>query len=75
MKSNTTHHPPKSPTEDLGDGTYYYNFDIVKTMVEDEEGGEYPSYDYFQVRCYHPIDPVKIQEKIDTLNLDHKVEL
>lgn len=74
--SNTTHHPPKSPIEDLGDGTFYYNFNIVKTTIEDEEGGEpYDSYDYRQVRCSYPVDVQEIQKEVDKLNLNHKVKL
>lgn len=75
MKSNTTHNPPITPIENLGDGTFYYNFDVVHSVIQDDEGYEYDNYDYEQVRCSYPIDIDEIQEEVNKEGYDHKVEL
>lgn len=73
MKSNTTYQPPKNPIENLGDGSYYYNFNIVKTVITDEEGETYDNYDYDQVRLAYPIDTEDISAAISTI--DNKINL
>lgn len=76
MKSNTTYHPPVIPVEDLGDGSYYYNFDIIETLIVDEDSGDtHPSYDYNQIRLKFPIDIDEIQEHVNTINPSHKVDV
>lgn len=74
MKANRTHTPP--PTiENLGDGTYYYNFRIVETAVTPEEGEQYLNYDYEQVRCHYPVDEIEVQTNVDNAGYDHIVNL
>jgi len=66
MKSNRTQAaPPK--IEDLGDGTYYYNFDVVEETKENEE----ISYNYQQVRCNYPIVLEEIQAALINENYNH----
>lgn len=79
MKANRTHTPPPHPIEDLGDGTYYYNFNVVQSTIDTEEGGGYENYDYEQVRCHFPIDEVELRSVLDAngygeheINLDPK---
>lgn len=67
MKSNRTHEmPPK--IEDLGDGTSYYNFDVVESLAE----GGYPSFDYEQVRVENPVTIGKIREALLVEGYDHE---
>lgn len=69
MKANRTHQaPPK--IEDLGDGTFYYNFNIVEGQTEEGE----VSYDYDQVRCSYPIEAKKIQKCLNNENYEHQYE-
>lgn len=60
MKSNTTHNPPITPLENLGDGTTYYNFNVTEKTVEEEDSDPYISYDYDQVRITNPVTLEKI---------------
>lgn len=74
MKANRTYTQP--PTiEDLGDGTYYYNFRIVESTVTPEEGGPYVNYDYEQVRCNFPLDENEIQNCVDAEGYQHTVNI
>lgn len=75
MKANTTHNPPTTPIENLGDGTFYYNFNVVHSVVTDDEGAQYDNYDYEQVRCNYPVDENEIQEEVNKEGYDHNVEL
>lgn len=70
MKSNRTHTPPPK-IEDLGDGTSYYNFNVVE--AEAEEG--YPSFDYEQVRVENPVTIEKIQEALLAEGYEHEPEI
>lgn len=66
MKSNRTQTSP--PTiEDLGDGTYYYNFDVVEGVMETGE----TEYNYEQVRCNYPIVLEDIQAALLKENYNH----
>ena len=76
-KSNRTHTPPPV-IEELGDGTFYYNFDVVETHIDtdnDPATDEGLQYDYEQVRCDYPVDQVKIQERVDSEGYNHQVKL
>ena len=68
MESNTTHEAP-NVIEDLGDGTFYYNFDVQTTELDDGT----PSYNYKQVRCNYPIVNEEIQTKLTELKINHIV--
>lgn len=68
MESNTTHQAP-NVIENLGDGTFYYNFDVERTELEDGT----PSFNYKQVRCNYPVVTGEIQEKLTKLNINHNV--
>jgi hypothetical protein len=74
MKANRTHTPPPK-IEDLGDGTFYYNFNIVESVVTPEEGEDYMNYDYEQVRCHYPLDEVEIHTNVDAEGYDHTINL
>jgi hypothetical protein len=70
MKSNRTQAaPPK--IEDLGDGSFYYNFDVVEGETQNEE----ISYNYQQVRCNYPIVLEEIQAALINENYNHIAEL
>lgn len=69
LSNRTKQDPPK--IEVLGDGTYYYNFDVDHSINEDGED----NYDYKQVRCPMPVDLQQIQEAIDDLEIDHTAQL
>jgi len=70
MKSNRTQAPPPK-IEDLGDGTFYYNFDVVEEEKENEE----TSYNYEQVRCNLPVNLEEIQSAVIAENYNHIAEL
>lgn len=80
MKSNRTHTPPPK-IEDLGDGTYYYNFRVIATEVFPEEESEemeepYMNYDYDQVRCHFPIEEEELRTVLDAQGYgDHEINL
>jgi len=66
MKSNRTQAaPPK--IEDLGDGSFYYNFDVVEETKDNEK----ISYNYQQVRCNYPIILEEIQAALINENYNH----
>jgi len=76
-KSNRTHKAPPV-IEQLGDGTFYYNFDIVETPIDNDNDSatdEGLQYDYEQVRCDYPVDEAKIQERVDREGYNHQVDL
>ena len=76
-KSNRTHNVPPV-IEKLGDGTFYYNFDVVETAIDNDNDpatAEGNQYDYEQVRCDYPVDQVKIQERVDLEGYSHSVDL
>lgn len=70
MKSNRTHTPPPI-IEELGDETYYYNFEVITSQSED--GADV--FDYKQVRCSLPVDAAEIQEELIRNKSDHIVQL
>ena len=76
MKSNRTHQYPPV-IENLGDGTFYHNFNVVESTVEEEEGGQaaFKSYDYDQVRCNYPVEVAKIQACVDKEGYVYQVDL
>lgn len=75
MKANRTYTRPPV-IEDLGDGTYYYNFWIVETTVIPEGDEEsYANFDYEQVRCHYPVDEIEIQTNVDAEGYDHIINL
>lgn len=70
MKSNRTQSPPPK-IEDLGDGTFYYNFDVAEEIMESGE----TSYNYEQVRCSYPIVLEEIQAALVNENYNHTATL
>ncbi len=70
MKSNRTHTFPPV-VEDLGDGTFFYNFDVIESLTEEGD----PEYNYQQVRCDYPVDIQKIQVCLEKENYEHQADL
>ncbi len=70
-KSNRTHQAPPI-IEDLGEGSFYYNFNVVESLMDDEETMQ---YDYEQVRCDYPVDKAVIQACVDMEGYTHEVDL
>lgn len=50
MKSNSNVRP--AIIQDLGNGSYHYNYNVVEKTVEDEETGEKTVYDYDTVQVW-----------------------
>lgn len=50
MKSNSLTRPPVF--EALGNGAYYYNYNIVENQITDENGEVQTSFDYDQVKVW-----------------------
>lgn len=66
--TNADHLPAK--IENLGDGTYHYNFNIVhKRVTEDRQTTD--TWNYNQVRLSYPVIIEQIQEKLDNKNYIH----
>lgn len=74
MKANRTHTMPPQ-IEYLGDETYYYNFNIVKTVKKTVDGESYNNYDYEQVRLSMPVSRDKIQTTVNEAGFKHTVKL
>lgn len=70
MKSNRTHTPPPV-LEDLGNGTTYYNFDVVHSQREDDDVIT-QNYDYDQVTVENPVTLEKIKEELLKEGYDHE---
>lgn len=76
-KANRTHQAPPV-IENLGDNTFYYNFNVMERPIDDDNDpatDEGKQYDYDQVRCAYPVDEAKIQECVNKENYDHQVDL
>jgi len=76
-KANRTHQVPPI-TEQLGDGTFFYNFDAVETPIDNDNDpatDEGFQYDYEQVRCDYPVGEAKIQECVDREGYEHQVDI
>lgn len=70
MKSSTTHvAPPK--VEDLGDGSSFYNFDVIESEGEEGEA----IFDYDQVRVANPVTRAKVQAALLAAGYEHEPEL
>lgn len=70
MKSSTTHAaPPK--IEDLGDGSSFYNFDVIESVGEEGEA----VFDYDQVRVKNPVTLAKVQAALIAAGYEHEPEL
>jgi len=70
MKSERLNTPPPQ-IEDLGEGTYYYNFNVVESITEEGD----TKYNYDQVRCTLPVDALAIQTAVDIEGYEHTVNL
>lgn len=57
--------------EQLGDGTFYYNFDVIESETEEGER----AFDYQQVRCDYPVNLQKIQDCLDKENYEHQADI
>lgn len=77
MKANRTGESnPPPQIENLGDGTFYYNFNVSKSYFRESGSSKMDvNWDYNQVRCKYPIDVEAIQEKINNQKIKHTVEL
>ena len=76
-KANRTHQAPPV-IEKLGDGSFYYNFNVVSSPIDDDNDSstdEGQQYDYDQVRCDYPVEKAKIQECLNQEEYDHQVDL
>ena len=76
IKTNRTHMPPPR-VENLGEGTFYYNFNVVKYRPKDENGNDMPywAWDYDQVRVQHPVTIGDIQKQINNKGHKHEVNI
>lgn len=70
MRSNRTHTPPPK-IENLGDGTHYYNFNVITTKNENDED----NFDYDQVRCNDPFSIEQTQAVVDASGYSHEVKM
>lgn len=70
IRTNADHNPPR--IEDLGDGTYYYNFHIEEDK-DNKEGNKSWSYD--QVRLPYPVQEEAIQQAVNKKGFSHIVKL
>lgn len=76
-RSNRTHQSPPQ-IEDLGDGTFYYNFNIEESLINDDNDpatDEGLQYDYDQVRCQYPVNIEVIQECVEREGYKHQVDI
>lgn len=75
MKTNSINNTPEV-IENLGDDTYYYNFNVDHSIRRVEESNKkYDNYDYDQVRLDYPVDKEKIQVEVDKAGFDHTVKI
>ena len=74
MKSNRTHTPPPR-VENLGENTFYYNFNVVKYRPKDQDGIDmtYWGWDYEQVRVSYPITIGDIKRELNSKGHQHEV--
>ena len=74
MKSNRTHTPPPR-VENLGENTFYYNFNVVKYRPKDQDGNDmtYWGWDYEQVRVSYPITIGDIKKELNAKGHQHEV--
>lgn len=68
----TTTAPPI--IEDLGDGTFYYNFSVTSATMTDIMGNS-PTliFSYEQVRCKYPVVLTDVQQAVDLEMYIHTV--
>lgn len=69
-KTTNADHKPDI-IENLGDGTYHYNFDIARGDNVEDSGTE--SWNYNQVRLPYPVDVQAIQDEININKFKHTV--
>lgn len=50
--------------EDLGTGSFYFNFNVVREVITNKEGEEEVKHSYNQVRCDYPEDLGDLKETI-----------
>jgi hypothetical protein len=69
MKSHRTHTPPPK-IEDLGQGEFYYNFNIkkYKPVGIDGKKEKYWEWDYEQVRVSYPVEYNDIKKELKKHN-------
>ena len=74
IEANRTHTPPPR-VENLGEGTFYYNLDVVRYRPKDEQGNDMPyyAYDYLQVRVQYPIKLGEIQRALKGKGIAHQI--
>lgn len=70
MKSSTTHTPPPK-IEDLGDGSSFYNFDVIESVGEEGEA----VFDYDQVRVANPVTFPKVKAALLAEGYEHEPDL
>lgn len=74
MRTNSNIKP--NAITDLGDGTYYYNFNIEAVEKKRENSNRtYNTYYYDQVRLNYPVDKAEIQQEVDAKGFKHNVKL
>lgn len=76
IANRTGEHNPPPQIEDLGDGSFYYNFNVSKTFQREEGTSKVEvNWIYNQVRCKFPLKVEEIQEKVNNQNYKHTVEI
>lgn len=74
IRTNRTNTEPPQ-IEELGDGSYYYNFNIDHTVLA-TDSGSVDNYDYDQVRLELPVNKKKIQAAVKSAGFKkHTVKL
>lgn len=74
MKSNSTI-KPSVLTEREKDGSRLYHYDIAETTATNEDGEEYTTYEYEEVRVYEPITANKLLAAVIADKYDQSYEL
>lgn len=75
MKKTNGDHKPEE-IENLGDGTFHYNFNIEKKQLETQGSRKkYNSWFYDQVRLDYPVVKSEIQQEFDAKGFTHTVKI
>jgi len=72
MKSSSDVRP--AIIQDLGNGSFHYNYNIVERVVEDEEAGEKTFYDYDTVQLWEKPTYEKVTRAIIRSEIDETEE-
>lgn len=70
MESQRTGNAPQV-IENLGDGSFHYNFNIIEDQEVDENEQVTKRFVYNQVRCNYPVNEQEIQEALTLEGYNH----